>query len=208
MTKRQFYEDDEYILNKPGTTTPIPSQLEAAESIHGNATFIDGMVIRTTPILETYANKLRHYIHDKVSLWGAELNTQKSAFNNEFKNLSYEIDSLIQEPVLPGLIYILTIGLTGSILVRKRNLLVRFITPVLFGGVALNWFMPRTASGVAMKYDELESKNLPELHIQREIVQRSVEEFKKEADRSLEDAEKSVVQAVHDFRKLVQEKWE
>ncbi|KAL1581345.1 hypothetical protein MEM_01146 [Candida albicans L26] len=208
MVKRSFYEDDEYIINKPGTTTAITPELAEQESVHGQATFIDGMVIRSTPILEKYANSIRHYLHDKLSIWTAELNTQTSAFKNELTTIKSEINSLIYEPVLPNLIYILTLTLTGSIFVRQRNIGIRFITPILFGGLSLKYFMPRTFEAISEKYDNVEKENLPQLYEQRQELQRTLKNWGNDVDQGLEQAQVGVYQAVHDFRKLVKEKWE
>ena len=56
------------------------------------------------------------------------------------------------------MIYILTLTLTGSIFVRQRNIGIRFITPILFGGLSLKYFMPRTFEAISEKYDNVEKK--------------------------------------------------
>ncbi|CAX45459.1 conserved hypothetical protein [Candida dubliniensis CD36] len=208
MVKRSFYEDDEYIINKPGTITAITPELAEQESIHGQATFINGMVIRSTPILEKYANSIRHYLHNKLSIWTAELNTQTSAFKNELTTINSEINSLIYEPILPNLIYILTMTLTGSIFVRQRNIVIRFITPIMFGGLSLKYFMPNTFKAIIGKYDNVEKENLPQLYEQRQELTKNLKQLKNDMDQGLENAQVGVYQAVHDFRKLVKEKWE
>lgn len=208
MTKRSFYEDDDYIVNKPGTITAITSELAEKESTHGNVKFIDGMIIRTTPILEKYSNLLRNLIYDKLSIFEAELNTQKSAFKNEINNLNYEINEIIKEPVLPNLIYILTLSLSGSIMVRNRNIMFRFLNPVLFGGVGLWYFMPLTFNQLGKKYNELELKYSPELNKQRIEFNKNLNIWGNELLNGIENAKGSVLQAVHDFRKTVKEKWD
>ncbi|RCK63582.1 MICOS subunit MIC26 [Candida viswanathii] len=208
MTKRSFYEDDDYIVNKPGTTTPITPSLAQKESVHGDVTFVDGMVIRTTPLLEKYANAVRHFVHDKVSLWGAELATQQSAARNEWRIVRREVTDVIREPVLPGLIYVLTASLTGSILVRRSNVLVRFVTPLAFGIGAVWWVMPRTFEAVGRRYGELEREYAPDVYVKRVELGKDVEEFKKSVEQGVEDVKTSVLRGVHDLRKTIKEQWE
>lgn len=209
MTKRSFYEDDEYIVTKPGTNTEISPQLKEKESIHGEVSFVDGMVIRSFPILEDYTNSIRHYLYDKLSIYEAELNTLKSSFNNEFNNFKIEINEIINEPILPNLIYILTLSLSGSILVRRRNILMRFFSPLIFGGVGLWYFMPNTFNSIGKKYNQFELNYLPnDVHIKRNEINENFKILNNQIQNGIEIGQKSVVQAVHDFRKTVQEVWE
>lgn len=206
MGKRSFYEDDELIIAKPGTNQAISTELKEQESVH-HASFVEGMAIRTTPILEKYTNSIRHYLHDKVSLADAELETQKSAFNNEWTSIKLEYHSIVQDPVLPGLIYILTIALSGSILVRRKSLPLRFAAPTVFGGVALSYYMPNTYCSIVKKYNQLEKENVPEFHSQRQTLLENYEQFKKELDAGLVNTNKSIESGIHDLREALKDIW-
>ena len=52
-------------------------------------------------------------------------------------------------------------------MVRNRNIMFRFLNPVLFGGVGLWYFMPLTFNQLGKKYNELELKYSPELNKQK-----------------------------------------
>lgn len=205
---RHFYEDDELIVNKPGTIDPITSKLKQQESIHGeNASIVDGMVIRTTPNLEKYSNKFRQFIISKFNVFEAELQTQKLAGFNEWQNLKSNFNSIVKEPVLPNAIYILTAGLTGSILVCNRNIAVRFVTPLVFGGVATQYFMPRTFDNLMNQYDEFEVENVPEVFARRQELLRQLRQWRHDANVSRLQFNDCVIEQVHDLRMKWKDVW-
>ncbi|KAG5421234.1 hypothetical protein I9W82_000324 [Candida metapsilosis] len=208
---RHFYEDDDnFITNKPGTTDPITPKLQSQESIHGgeNATIIDGMVIRTTPILEKYTNSIRQYLITKFNIFEAELETQKSAGMNEWRDLKAEFNSIVNEPILPNSIYILTAGLTGSIIVRNRNIGLRLITPLVFGGCALKYFMPRTFGNLSKEYNEFEMKTVPDVYKQRQELIGQLRYWRSEAEVQRVKVNDCVIEQVHDLRKKWSQVWD
>ena len=52
------------------------------------------------------------------------------------------------EKLLPGGIYVLVAAMAGSILSRNRNIVIRFVTPVLTGVTAAHYVVPRTTQNV------------------------------------------------------------
>ncbi|KAI5968680.1 hypothetical protein CANMA_002116 [Candida margitis] len=205
---RKFYEDDELVINKPGTAEPITAKLQQQESTHGdNASIVNGMVIRTTPVLEKYSNQIREYLITKFNIFEAELETQKSASANEWRHVKSAFNSIVKEPVLPNGIYILTAGLTGSILARNRNIGLRFVTPLLFGGVATRYFMPVTFNNLSQKYNELEADNVPDLHIQHQELIKNLREWRHDAEVSRVKLNDCVIEQVHDLRTKWKDVW-
>lgn len=200
MAKRDFYVDDEVVINKPGVNTAITPELKEKEGLHGNVSFIEGMSIRTAPILEKYTGQARAWLHEKWLIYGSELSTQKSAFANEYNSIRNDISALIKEPVLPNLIYILTSTLTGSILVNRRSLPLRFLSPVVFGSVATSYFMPKTFASATGKLDRLEKDTVPEVHAAHQDLLKNYAQFKKDADAGVEELQVKLTSGVHDAR--------
>lgn len=61
------------------------------------------------------------------------------------------------ELLLPGGAYVLVAAMAGSIISRNRNILIRFVTPIITGVTAANYVVPRTTENVAnlvWKYEE------------------------------------------------------
>lgn len=201
--KRSFYEDDKFVVSKPGFNAEIDPKLEEKESAHGNISFVQGMGIRTTPLLEQYTNKARLFLHEKLSYYGAEFNTQISAFQNEVHSVKQELGSIIKEPVLPNLIYVLTTTLTGSILVNRRALPLRFLTPVFFGGAAFSYYMPNSFEQARLDYNHFENENLPELSKLRQELGSLFREYKSALSGFAEDANAALQRNVHNSRVYV-----
>lgn len=200
VSKRSFYADDEDVITKPGFNSKITEELKEKESAHGNISFIEGMGIRTVPILEKYSNKFRLFLHDKLQLYSAELDTQKTAASNEWNTVKAQYNQVIAEPVLPSLIYILTASLTGSILVNRRSLPVRFITPLVFGGVAFNYFMPKSYNNAQNKLIGLEKSNYPDVYKQQNELIDQFNEYKKQFNQSLQQGEIELQKNIHETK--------
>lgn len=202
---RSFYEnDDSLVIGKPGSpTTEISPELESQESSHGYILFVQGMGVRTAPYLELFINKFRLATHDKLSVAEAEVSNVKSAVYNEVHSISNEISTTIQEPVLPNLIYILTLSLTGSILVRHRILPTRFVIPLAIGIAATSYFMPQTYGTLVSKYNNWEVKQFPEVHQQRLLLKQNYKELKNAGGIYIKDANVDLQRLVHVAREYV-----
>lgn len=121
--------------------------------------------------------------------------------------IKLEYHSVVKDPVLPGLVYILTMALSGSILVRRRSLPVRFVVPSVIGMGAVNYYMPNTFDALVKKYDALEGDNFPELQKERYALVEKCKELKKQADEELVQANKSLEGGVHDLREAIKNIW-
>lgn len=201
--KRTFYADDEETITKPGFNSRISEELKEQESAHGSISFIEGMGIRSIPILEKYSNQFRLFLHDKIEIYSAELGTQRSAFNNELNTVKKNFNEIITEPILPSFIYILTASLTGSILVNKRVLPIRFITPLLFGGAAFKYYMPKSFENASTRLLTIEEKNYPELHKQQIEFKNQYSQLKKDFNKSLGDSEIELQKNIHSTRESI-----
>ena len=200
---RSFYENDERIVTKPGYNAEINEQLKEQEGSHGIVGFVNGMEVRTFPILEKYAHKARVVLHDNLSYYGAELSTQLSSVSNELRNLSDEIKSVIKEPVLPAGIFVLTSALTGSILVNRRMLPIRFFTPIVFGGVAYKYFMPHSYIATADKITAYEQLHFPELYEKHIELTNKVQSERKNINGQTEEAKAQLQNSIHNMREFL-----
>lgn len=200
---RHFYADDETTVTKPGFNDKISDKLKEQEGPHGNISFIEGMGVRTVPILEKYSNRARLFLHDKLQIYLAELGTQTSALANEWQLLKGHVNSIITEPVLPGLIYILTASLTGSILVNRRSLPLRFITPLAFGGVAFKYALPQLYLNTKAKLEAAEKDNFPEVYQQQVELKQQAQQLSNQADAALEDANVQLQSFVHRAKAVI-----
>lgn len=201
---RSFYEDDDQVVTTPGVNAPIPSDLKQEEALHGDFSYFKGMVIRTAPTFEKYTKQARTWLHDKLQILDAELETQRLSANNEWRNVKAEVADTIRDPLLPNGILILTATLTGSILVNRRLLPVRFAAPVLVGTAATAFFMPNTFHQLTAKYDAVEAAKAPEFHQQKqEFIHNNIDTLELELSRGLRYANAALQLQVHEARMAV-----
>lgn len=200
---RSFYENDERIVTKPGYNAEISDELKDKEGFHGIVGFVNGMEVRTFPWLEKYAHDARVVLHDYVSYYGAELATQFSSVSNELNTLSSEVQSVLKEPVLPAGILVLTAALSGSILVNRRSLPVRFVTPIVFGGFAYKYFMPRSYVATADKMAAYEQLHFPDLYNKHVELSDRLRHERRNLNNQLEEARAQLQQSVHNMREFL-----
>lgn len=62
------------------------------------------------------------------------------------------------EKLLPGSIYVLVAAMAGSIISRNRNILIRFVTPIITGVTTANYVVPRTTENVGNLVWDFEKK--------------------------------------------------
>lgn len=196
---RSFYEDDELVVTKPGYVDEISKKLESKETLN-NVTYVKGMAIRSPPYLEEQLNKIRLYTHSKLSIVEAELNTAVSATKNEINNVSQCIDSMIKDPVLPNIIFILTATLSGSILVNRRSLPLRFLSPTVFGILSFSYFMPSSYNEVKSRITAYESEKCPELYQQQSQFFKELENQRKELNFKINNLNEDLASQIHEAR--------
>lgn len=196
---RKFYEDDEIVITKPGYNSAISDELKEKESTH-EVKFVEGMAIRTTPILEKYLNSARVFLHENLIVIESELATQVSAARNEINSINDSIQSLLKEPVLPNLIYILTFTLSASILSAKRSLPLRFIAPTAFGIGATSYFMPKTFKYATDQIADYEKDKFPEVYQTQSNILKELKVQTENANKSINSLNTELANKIHDAR--------
>lgn len=202
---RNFYEDDEIIVTKPGYNTEISPKLEDQETVHGDVSFVDGMIIRSLPILNSQLKTIREYVNEKIIIYSSELNTQVSAATNEWNSLNSKLQASIKEPILPGLIYILTATLTGSVLSARRSLPIRFLTPTIFGITAYGYYMPKTFRQTTTKLVEWENNNVPEVYNQQSEILKELTTLGSKVEETFCTSRKIMESNIHNARVYINE---
>ncbi|KAF9946594.1 hypothetical protein BGZ70_003141, partial [Mortierella alpina] len=71
-----------------------------------------------------------------------ELDQRMHRFSNQHSLVANE------EDLLPGLLYVALAGVTGSLVARQRNILVRMFSPLAFAAAAGAYFLPDTTHAI------------------------------------------------------------
>ncbi|GMM34988.1 hypothetical protein DASC09_023130 [Saccharomycopsis crataegensis] len=208
-SKRAFYqdlEDDLTVTNGAASNNKslLDEQLYTPAK-HDNleVTYTDGMTIASSKFLEQKLNVLRNWTIGHLDYYFYEYETAKSSMNNELDALKTKYHSIVAEPVLPNLIYILTGALSGSVMVNKKALPIRFITPLIFGSACYGYFMPKSFDNTRANVWNYEKENFPHFakgHIEFLI---KMEKNKKCMEKKLEKTNQCLIKKVHCTRTAV-----
>lgn len=96
--------------------------------------------------MEKYSSIGRKWLYEQVEAGKAQFNKAFEKYLKVEQNVTSTVADLKSddEDVLPGAIYILVSTLSGSIIARNRNILLRGLSPVVFGVAAFGYFLPQT----------------------------------------------------------------
>ncbi|KAG0198856.1 hypothetical protein BGX28_007769 [Mortierella sp. GBA30] len=94
---------------------------------------------------------------------------------NKVVDLEKEAESSIksvlvkEEEVMPAALYVIVAGFAGSIVASRRNILLRFLTPVAFSAMAFGYFFPASSNRLIAQANQSDfSKYIPQ-DLQKQI---------------------------------------
>lgn len=212
-SRKSIYDDDddESIAPVPGTsepvTTPTPAAAAAATPSKTELTkteLVNGVTIRSTDTLEKYVAAGRTWLAEHVASAETSLNAYFDKYLSAEKTVSTTVADLksADEDILPGAIYILVAALSGSVVARNRNVLVRAAAPLVFGTAAFAYFLPEAYANTGKLVWKFEQRApaLAQAHIDTE---KSVKDFAASVDTAVKDANSALESSVHTARKFV-----
>lgn len=200
---RSFYEDEKLIVTKPGVNKPISSQLEAKESTHGYTSFVEGMMVRSTPLLEKYSGQWRLFFNNRFAVIEAELGTHKTVILNKFANLKQTMDDVVKESVVPQLMNVAGPILFTSIVVSQRALPVRFATTTLVGGSCIKYYMPNTYVALKDRLAQVERDKFPEQKKKRLDFAKEIDYYRKDIIKFAHNYQEDLQRKIHSARQTL-----
>lgn len=213
---RSFYEKDDdlslsSIIAEPQQTIDDTPALETAakqakKPVEKEETvvtkYVDGFKINTSNFLEKHLHGVRSSIINNLNYADAEYRNLKSAACNEWTNLTSGLTSLYdpKDEFLPSFIYALTFMLSGSILVNRRSLPVRFITPIVFGIAGFKMFLPGTFCNTSRAIKNWEAKEHPDLLQGQRALKQSWIDAERAIEQTGAELNQGLINTVHDIR--------
>ncbi|KAF9370421.1 hypothetical protein CPB97_002751, partial [Podila verticillata] len=89
-----------------------------------------------------HGNDERHNHHDKPRAGFNSYEDYKRRFSNKHTLMAQE------DELLPGLFYVALAGLSGSLVARQRNILIRMFSPLAFATAAGAYFLPHSTHSI------------------------------------------------------------
>ncbi|KAK9475564.1 apolipo protein O-domain-containing protein [Dipodascopsis tothii] len=166
------------------------------------------IVIKKPPtVIESSVRSARNWLIKEFEL----MDKHVDAALKEYFNIETKVTSTIAsihpttEEILPGAIYVLVSALSGTIVFRKHNVLLRsFVAPVIFGGVAFRFLLPETFNNVAQLAWSYE-KMVPEIANAHIKASTFITENIKGAELTTRELRQKVDETVASSRRAVKE---
>lgn len=153
--KKSIYDYDEPSPREIAQTTPPPASGITYKPQNDSPSEQQTVIRRPTPTdklaaqirngrlaLHSYATRTEDAINNGMT----RFMSAEHSFTNTIASLAPPKES--NEKLLPGGIYVLVAAMAGTIVSRNRNVLFRFVTPILTGVVAAHYVVPRTTENV------------------------------------------------------------
>ncbi|KAH8144611.1 uncharacterized protein LAJ45_11379 [Morchella importuna] len=161
-----------------------------------------------TDRLAVHIGTARRFVTAHAALAQREIDSAFSKYLSVESTVTSTIASLApprssEEKVVPGLLYVAVSTMAGSILVRRRMLPIRVVTPLVVAVGAGWYFMPETSRNVGDLVWEWEKK-VPQVAETHLAVREGVEKSIRESARVLVESRKAVDGVVTDARRTVE----
>ena len=193
-------------------TTPAPASRVIETPVENDRKSEKDAVPTPTDRLASQIKRTRLFLHSYAATSEDALNRGMDRVMDAEHSFTGTVASLAppreaNEKLLPGTIYVLVAAMAGSIVSRNRNVLIRFVTPVVAGVTTAHYVVPRTTENVGNLIWRYEQKFpvIRDNHLQiSERVRHFVDTGKAHSKTSLAMAQEKVSdarQAVEDWVK-------
>ncbi|KAL8419622.1 hypothetical protein RB594_002709 [Gaeumannomyces avenae] len=157
--KKSIYDDYDETPSAPKTSAPA---LPSPEQSYGDAQPVVRRGPAATDLLAAQIRRARLFLHAQAATVEDGVNSALGRALDLEQSFTATVASLAPpresgERIMPGLVYVLVAAMAGSIVARRRNVLLRTATPAAFG-VAAGWtvlpFTMRNVGDLAWRYEE------------------------------------------------------
>lgn len=205
--KKSIYDDDkesEAVATAPGTVRPAASTTTLPDLAYTKTEVVSGVTVRTSDTLEQCINTGRTWLYGKAEKGQKKADDAFEGYLNAERNVTSTLAAIKsdEEDLLPGAIYVLVSTLSGSVLARNRNFVLRGIVPVAFGAAAFKYFLPQTFGNTGKLIWRFEQKApaLADAHVK---TQNQVDGLVNNVSTAITDSKQALESGVHSARKFV-----
>ncbi|ODV85681.1 hypothetical protein CANARDRAFT_7059 [[Candida] arabinofermentans NRRL YB-2248] len=198
-SKRNFYED---VTSKPAVPGVPSKTLEELELEKLQKTDLKNS---TTDLLAENIKVARLQLIEYLNLAKSKYIEQSDSYYKTERQVTDTLSSLHdkREELFPNSLYILTGFMSGMVISRRRNILMKATAPIACGLLAFKIFLPSTFSNTFDFLKKLEKKNLPGLHSKQEELINKTETLIKETESMSKETEVVVSDYYEKAKRLV-----
>lgn len=215
---KAIYDDEVSSVNPlPGTieaSTRAENTISRAESRVGQLLDVDtisdskhGIVVHVSKVLSDYVQVAREHINAAIDETTRVSGNLFDRYIQDERGVVNTVASLKDEneEVLPGTIYVVVAGLTGCIISRRRNILLRGITPLIFATGAFAYLLPKTFDNTRLLAWKLEKEQVPEIADKQLEAQKQIVDLQRQAQGIYDDGEKEVEKGWRSIRQYLKD---
>jgi organizing structure protein 2 len=185
----------------------VPTEKGAGKNSEGSfikTETIGQVSVKSSDFLEKNVEIGRKWLHGQMEVAQKQVDERLERYLRVEKDVTSTVASLRadNEDILPGGIYVLISTLTGSILARRRGILIRATAPVLFGLGAFRYFLPGTYrnTGALIWSFEQRSPAVADAHLK---VEAQINDLSSGVQSVLETGQSSLESGVHKTREFI-----
>lgn len=200
--RKSIYDNDEE-EEQIAPAKPVEKK-EEPSAVAEQTKLVGGVQVRSFEGLEKSMGAARKWVIKQIDAGKEGLDNSVQRYLKAERNVTGTVAELKsdKEDFLPGAIYVMVASLSGSILARNRNVLVRGITPIAVGVGAFAYFLPNTfqnTRNLVWKYEQ-RAPTLADYHIQAE---NGVNSMVKGVSSAVEDGKQGLENGIHKTRQFI-----
>lgn len=159
----------------------------------GENILIDGISIRSPLYLTHFFYKVRGSFNKALETGCNAIDITSRKYYTHERKVTTTISNLHSdrnEDLLPGFTYITIAAMSGSVLTRNKYMVLRLITPLLFGACCFSYVLPTTFKNTGNLLYNLEKNALPEFTTKQDYI---TDSSKKAIQTTIEITSSSIV---------------
>lgn len=200
--RKSIYDNDEE-EEQIAPAKPVEKK-EEPSAVAEQTKLVGGVQVRSFEGLEKSMGAARKWVIKQIDAGKEGLDNSVQRYLKAERNVTGTVAELKsdKEDFLPGAIYVMVASLSGSILARNRNVLVRGITPIAVGVGAFAYFLPNTfqnTRNLVWKYEQ-RAPTLADYHVQAE---NGVNSMVKGVSSAVEDGKQGLENGIHKTRQFI-----
>ncbi|ORX62727.1 hypothetical protein DM01DRAFT_1330856 [Hesseltinella vesiculosa] len=145
------------------------------------------VVIESPTKLEEHVAYAQKYVDGALDEGKSHVDNLHSQVRSVESDIRGTINSIVaeDEDILPNAMYIGVAALAGTIIARKRNIVIRFLTSTALAAGTAHYLLPKTTHNLCVQLEKLERK-YPELAKAHSSVNDAVNDARKQIDDTLD----------------------
>ncbi|KAI8992010.1 apolipo protein O-domain-containing protein [Mycotypha africana] len=164
------------------------------------------VIVESPTKLEEQVHYAQKYAHQTLQQGKSHVDTWVNKYKTVENDLKTDIDNIIDknEEIMPNILYVGVAALAGTVIARRRNIVLRFLTSTTLAIGTSYYLLPKTTCNVGHKLQKLENR-YPQLKSIHQQVDHAITDARKQADETVRKLRGTVDENTSFLRKKVEQ---